>query len=87
VIGKDLEEHLKKNEPELDKAMVIFRWLHLIAYEEEGCPLACQGEEEMNDNHNEVTMTLAEGDYQLAPNLLPLGLWEMAQDYPRKLSG
>ena len=82
MIGKDVKGHLKKSEPEIKKAKETFRCLHQVAFDADNFPLVSQEGEEM-----EVTMTLAEGDYRLEPDLSSLGIWETAEDYPRKLSG
>jgi hypothetical protein len=87
VIGEDVEKLLKKCEPDIRKAIMTFFWLHQIGFEENEFPLVYQGDDEINGRHKEVMMTLADADYQIDPNLLPLGIWEIGQDYPRKLSG
>ena len=87
MVVDDVEKLLKKCEPDIKKGITSFRWLHQIGFEEDEFPLICHGEDEINDRHKEVMTTIAEGEYQVDPNFLTLGIWEMAQDYPLKLSG
>jgi len=87
VRSEDIEKLLTNSAPEIKKAIATLRWLQQIAFEAEDMPLVFHGDEDLNDTLKEVTLTQAEGECQLAPDLLPLGIWEMAQDYPRKLSG
>ncbi|MHB8068774.1 MAG: hypothetical protein ACYDIC_12850 [Desulfobaccales bacterium] len=81
MLADDVEKLLIKFEPDSKKAVMTFRLLHRIGVAPNEIPI-CHG-----DGHKEVMMTMAEGDYKHDPYLLALGIWEMALDFPMKLSG
>lgn len=81
MLADNVEKLLMKYATVSKKAVMTFRLLQRIGVAPKGIPLVCGG-----DGHKEMMMTMAEGDYQYDPNLLALGIWEIGQDLPIKLS-
>jgi hypothetical protein len=76
---------VKTYQPEIKRANMIFLWL--LSLEEDDLLLVDSVMEEVSDNRHELPAILIDSDDNPDPALISLGIWEMAQDFPYKLSG
>ncbi|MEW6659686.1 MAG: hypothetical protein AB1424_13600 [Thermodesulfobacteriota bacterium] len=85
-IDNDRKKLLKTYQPEIKRVNMTFRWLFHNGLESEELSLEVS-EDEKSDNQHEIPTFSVGGEDQIAPPLLSIGILEITQDFPIKLSG